>query len=90
MPLSPKILDMWLTTALTGLVGERVKSQITHSQLMNQTLAMVTEKKLWGGISTLTRVAVSEKRNRIPKRLPRTRTLSGMLGWGERQEGNAT
>lgn len=51
---------------------------------MNQTEAMVMEKKSPGLMSTLTNTAVRVKRSRMTSRLPRIRTISGMLfGKGE-------
>lgn len=49
------------------------------SQLMNQTEAMVMEKKGPGLTSTLTNAAVRVKSSRMTSRLPRIRTVSGML-----------
>ena len=52
--------------------------------MMNQTEAMVMEKKSPGLMSTLTNTAVRVKRSRMTSRLPRIRTVSGMLfGGGE-------
>lgn len=47
--------------------------------MMNQTEAMVMEKKSPGLMSTLTNTAVRVKRIRMTSRLPRIRTISGML-----------
>lgn len=49
------------------------------SQLMNQTEAMVMEKKGPGLTSTLTNAAVRAKSSSMASRLPRMRTASGML-----------
>lgn len=46
---------------------------------MNQTEAMVMEKKGSGLTSTLTNAAVSAKSSSMASRLPRIRTASGML-----------
>jgi hypothetical protein len=51
---------------------------------MNQTEAMVMEKKGPGLMSTLTNAAVRAKSSSMPNRLPRMRTDSGML-LGRRQ-----
>ena len=52
--------------------------------MMNQTEAMVMEKKSPGLMSTWTNTAVRVKRSRMTSRLPRIRTVSGMLfGRGE-------
>lgn len=57
--------------------------------MMNQTEAMVMEKKSPGLMSTLTSTAVRVKRNRMISRLPRIRTVSGMLfGRGRGQSGH--
>lgn len=56
---------------------------------MSQTEAMVMEKKIPGLMSTLTNTAVRVKRSRMTSRLPRIRTLSGMLfGRGRGQSGH--
>lgn len=47
--------------------------------MMNQTEAMVMEKKGPGLMSTLTNTAVRAKSSRMASRLPRIRTVSGML-----------
>lgn len=47
--------------------------------MMNQTEAMVMEKKGPGLMSTLTNAAVRAKSSRMTNRLPRIRTVSGML-----------
>lgn len=66
------------------------------SQLMNQTEAMVMEKKGPGLMSTLTNAAVRAKSSRMTSRLPRIRTISGMLltrrgregmGWAPARQG---
>lgn len=80
--------------ALGGLSGEGEGQQC--SQLMNQTEAMVMEKKGPGLISTLTNAAVRAKSSRMTSRLPRIRTISGMLltsrsrvgiGWAPARQG---
>lgn len=47
--------------------------------MMNQTEVMVMEKKGPGLMSTLTSAAVRAKSSRMTSRLPRIRTVSGML-----------
>lgn len=60
----------------------------TDLQLMNQMVAMVTEKKRSSSMGTLTRTAVSMKSSRIKTRLPAMRTPSDILKRDARQSFN--
>lgn len=66
----------------TGLLDD---SEIMRedSLLMNQMVAMVTEKKVSGSMGTRTRAAVTEKRRRMATRLKATRMRSFTLRRGK-------
>ena len=69
------------------MVAETLRDGATaraqNSLLMNQMVAMVTEKKVSGGMSTGTRAAVREKRRKMLMRLKATRRRSLTLEGGK-------
>lgn len=69
----------WKTAAAVwpGLGSARLGS--AHSQLMNQMVAMVTEKNRSCSMRTLTSTAVKMKSSRMKTRLPAMRTASDTL-----------